>query len=160
VQYACDGTTSEVTVARGLWDISDGAATTDTTPGIEESHDLLELADGEIWEVHGGTLSWPYTFEQFWDGWYEAGNGYLFEMRGVLGFLGIDFEPAMLSQTAHASSMGDVVRYTHHARALLPINAGSVGAGRRKLDRRTLEALSRLMGPQLENMGYDPVIIH
>jgi len=92
VQYACDGTTSEVVVARGLWDISDDAATTDTTPGIEESHDLLDLPDGEVWEVHSGTLVWPYTFEQFWDGWFEAGNGYLLEMRGVMGFLGIDYE--------------------------------------------------------------------
>jgi hypothetical protein len=92
VQYACDGTTSEVTVARGLWDISDDAATTDTTPGIEESHDLLGLPDSEVWEVHSGTLGWPYTFEQFWDGWFEAGNGYLLEMRGVMGFLGIDYD--------------------------------------------------------------------
>lgn len=92
VQYACDGTASEVTVARGLWDISDGAATTDTSPGIEESHDLLDLPDGEVWEVHSDTLGWPYTFEQFWDGWFEAGNGYLLEMRGVMGFLGIDYD--------------------------------------------------------------------
>lgn len=72
-------------------------------------------------------------------------------------FLGIDFEPSMLSQTAHASSMGDVVRYTHHAQALSPINANSIGAGRRKLDRWTLEDVARVIGPQLEDLGYDPI---
>lgn len=79
-------------------------------------------------------------------------------VRGVCDFLGIDFEPAMLSQTAHASSMGDVVRYTHHTRALLPISADSIGEGRRKLDPRTLRALSHVIGPQLEELGYEPVI--
>lgn len=79
-------------------------------------------------------------------------------VRGVCDFLSIAFEPAMLSQTTHASSMGDVVRYTHHARALLPISADSIGEGRRKLDRRTLRALSHVIGPQLEDLGYDPVI--
>jgi hypothetical protein len=36
-QYACQGDTSEVANSRTMWDIGDGASTTDTTPGVEDT---------------------------------------------------------------------------------------------------------------------------
>ena len=34
-----------------LWDIVDGPSTPDATPGVDDAHDLLDLQDGEVWEV-------------------------------------------------------------------------------------------------------------
>lgn len=97
LQYACDGATSEVTVARSLWDIGDGAATPDFTPGIEEDHDRLALDDREVWEVFAGPVksASTVTHESFWNGWFDASvsNGRLLDMQDVFGFLSIDYAP-------------------------------------------------------------------
>ena len=98
-QYACTGDTSEVTVARALWDLADGPDTPDFDPGFDlEPHDLTEFADGEIWQVMTDGLPGrsSITAEDFWDAWFEppVANGFVYELRTVFsdGF-GIDFLP-------------------------------------------------------------------
>jgi hypothetical protein len=97
IQYACDGATSEVTVARSLWDIGDGASTADSSPGVEETHDRLSLPDREVWQVFSGPVksASTVTHESFWNGWFDAtiANGFLLEMRDLFGFLSIDYRP-------------------------------------------------------------------
>ncbi len=98
-QYVCVGSTSEVAIARALWDIADGPSSPDFDPGVEEGPpDLLARPDAEIWEVMATGLSGrtSITAEDFWDAWFEApaANGFLSEMRTLfsVGF-GIDFLP-------------------------------------------------------------------
>ncbi len=73
----------------------------------------------------------------------------------VCTFLEIDFEPRMLTSIDHASAMGDVERYKHHAQAKLPIHTESIGRGRRSLDSVVLATLREGMGSQLRELGYE-----
>ena len=95
LQYPCDGDSSEVTVSRSLWDIGDGVSTTDTTPGVEDSHDLLTLPDLETWQVFTGPIknATYVTAETFWDGWFDptVNNSFLTEMKVIFDFLLIEF---------------------------------------------------------------------
>jgi hypothetical protein len=94
-QYSCPGSSSEVTVARALWDISDTAATPDQSPGVDDApHDVLERPDSEVWEGYSPAVRTPVTLESFWDRWFgAAANGFLIEMRSAWGHLGIDYAP-------------------------------------------------------------------
>ena len=47
--YYCDGAASEVAVYAALWDINDGAATGDGTPGVDD--DTLTRPDTDNWDV-------------------------------------------------------------------------------------------------------------
>jgi hypothetical protein len=76
-------------------------------------------------------------------------------VRNICAFLDVGFEPDMLVRTEHAKSMGDVLHYSHHAKALVPISASSVGAGRRALDPSILEMLGPVIGAQLRELGYE-----
>lgn len=106
-QYACDGDTSEVTVARSLWDIVDGAATQDFTSGSDEPHDTLALPDLEVWEVFAGPVkqATTVTHESFWDGWFDPTilNGNLPAMKDIFGALSIEFFPDGLEPNESAT---------------------------------------------------------
>src|SRR5262245_4783440 len=111
-EYPCDGDSSEVTVSRSLWDIGDSASTTDTTPGVEEAHDLLSLADGEVWQVFTGPIknATYVQHEAFWDGWFGApiSNGFGTEMRAIFDFFLIEFHHDLFevnNTTAAATSI-------------------------------------------------------
>ena len=96
VQYACVGHTSEVSNSRTMWDISDSAATTDTTPGVDDTPpDALALAESEPWQVFVGPIKnvTYVTAESFWDGWFDpsVANGNLLAMKDIWNFVGIEF---------------------------------------------------------------------
>jgi hypothetical protein len=94
-QYLCQGSTSEVNVFSVLWDIVDGSSTPDTTPGIDDSHDLLDLPDAEIWEVMTDHLpnATSISFEDFWDGWFlpPVQNGLRTQMIDIADHLAIEY---------------------------------------------------------------------
>ncbi len=95
-QYQCSGDTSEVSVFTALWDISDGPATLDFTPGVDDTPmDTLVLPDTDIWDdMKNGLPGRSYiTAEDFWDRWFEApvSNGHLTEMRSIFGS-GVEIE--------------------------------------------------------------------
>ena len=97
-QYDCDGDTSEVSNSRAMWDIADKAATTDFTPGIDDTPpDALALPDLESWQVFTGPIKTVtyVTGESFWDGWFDAtvANGNLAAMRDIWSYLTIEFFP-------------------------------------------------------------------
>lgn len=94
-QYLCSGATSEVNIFTVLWDIVDGPSTPDTTPGVEDFHDLLDLDDREIWEVFTDYLpgAGTITMETFWDGWFlpPVQNGFLPEMIAISSYVDIEY---------------------------------------------------------------------
>lgn len=94
-QYLCQGDTSEVSIFSVLWDITDSAATPDTTPGVEDGHDLMSLPESEVWQVTRDYIPTAVnkSFEDWWDGWFKApiSNGFPTEMRALAAQVGINF---------------------------------------------------------------------
>lgn len=112
-QYLCEGSTSEVSVFTVLWDIVDGSSTPDTTPGIDDGHDLLDLGDSEIWEVMtdqipGASLI---TFEDFWDGWFLSPiqNGFRAEMIDIADHVLIEYHEDLLEVNDSAGQATPVI---------------------------------------------------
>jgi hypothetical protein len=74
-QFPCDGDLSEVNVARALWDLTDGPATTDFSPGVDDGPiDVLTASMGDHWDVLRNGLPGRMfiTAEDYWDEWFEA----------------------------------------------------------------------------------------
>lgn len=96
-QYQCVGDTSEVTVSRSLWDIGDGAGTSDLTIGTEDATDRLSLPDSKTWQVFTGPIksATNVTHERFWDGWFDAtvAGGFPQEMKDIFTTQTIEFFP-------------------------------------------------------------------
>ncbi|HEX6851112.1 MAG TPA: hypothetical protein VF139_06860 [Candidatus Polarisedimenticolaceae bacterium] len=97
-QYSCDGSGSEVTVARSLWDITDGPSTNDYTPGTDETLDALALPDVESWQTFASSVfkgATNVTHETFWNSWFDStvANGNLQAMKDIFGALGIEYFP-------------------------------------------------------------------
>jgi hypothetical protein len=95
-QYVCHGDTSEVANSRTMWDIADGPATTDLTPGIDDNPpDALTLPDAETWQVFVGPIKLVtyVTAESFWDGWFDptVANGNYAAMKDIWSYFTIEF---------------------------------------------------------------------
>ncbi len=95
--FVCRGATSETTVYAALWDLVDGASTSDETPGSEEPWDLLSGQDAGYWKVL--TIYLPtsanVSLEDFWDGWFHpsVNNDHYSEMKSVFRELGVEYTP-------------------------------------------------------------------
>lgn len=146
IQYACDGATSEVTVARSLWDVGDGPSTPDFTPGIEETHDVLALPDVEVWQVFAGPVksAATVTHETFWNGWFDASvaNGFLFEMRDLFGLLSIDYRPDGHEPNDATADARPVVANDSPLRLTYFADPDGDGKGQADTDLFRLEAIS------------------
>jgi len=94
-QYLCQGDTSEVSVFELLWDINDSAATTDTTPGVDDAPDAMAEPDIQNYEVMRDYIPTAVnkSMEDFWDGWFKApiSNGFLSQMRSIAAVVGVNF---------------------------------------------------------------------
>jgi hypothetical protein len=95
-QYACLGDTSEVTNSRTMWDIGDSDATTDATPGVDDTPpDALSLPDLEAWQVFAGPVKLVtyVTGESFWNGWFDptVANGNFAAMKDIWNEFTIEF---------------------------------------------------------------------
>ena len=95
-QYTCLGDTSEVSNSRAMWDIGDSAATTDATPGVEDTPpDALALPDLEAWQVFAGPIKnvTYVTGESFWNGWFDptVANGNFAAMKDIWSEFVIEF---------------------------------------------------------------------
>jgi len=77
-------------------------------------------------------------------------------ISGVCRFLGVDFEPAMLSSESGASSLGDVPAWVWHKQVSQPINANNPGKGRRYFSAAERNQLQKLIGDDLAEYGYPP----
>ena len=77
-------------------------------------------------------------------------------VRRVCEFLGVEFEPAMLSSHHKTGGLGDIPAWAWHKQVSQPINARNTGKGRTYLSRPERERLQRIIGPELEALGYAP----
>lgn len=75
----------------------------------------------------------------------------------VCNFLEIPFDRLMLETEGHPDEMKDLTTYLHHTNVLNPIDSVSIGKGRRELSREDKQKLHRLIGSELERLGYEPV---
>ncbi len=95
--FICSGATSEMTVSASLWDMMDGPATTDETPGVDEPWDLLQDEDAGYWNVMTQYIrtTTNVTLEKFWDGWFtpNIGDGHYPEMVSIFRTLGVEYFP-------------------------------------------------------------------
>jgi len=84
-QYFCQGAMSETNIMMALWDINDGPSTPDSTPGVDDAHDLIALPDAEVWQVMRDYIPTAAnkSAEDFWDGWFVLGNGSLAAMEAI-----------------------------------------------------------------------------
>jgi len=92
------GSTNEVAVSAALWDITDGADTRDSTPGIDD--DQIQRPFSDVWKdltKYFPTVTKPgITIETFWNGWFAPGinNGFLNDMQTAFAAVnGIEFLP-------------------------------------------------------------------
>jgi hypothetical protein len=94
-QYLCQGGTSEVNVFAILWDVVDGPSTPDTTPGVDDPHDLLDLEDIEVWEVMTDQMPGASntSLEDFWDGWFlpPVLNGFRTELIDIADQVSVEY---------------------------------------------------------------------
>jgi hypothetical protein len=72
-------------------------------------------------------------------------------------FIGVPYHADMVERTAHVESMGDVPRREHHRNLTRPVNADSIGRGRRTLTPDQRRQLAALIGADVVRLGYDPV---
>ncbi len=89
-QFECSGATSEAAVYTALWDMFDGPATQDDTPGVDDGPvDTLDLSDVEHWETMTDGLPGRsfIAAEDYWDAWFETPvlNGFLAELISIWG---------------------------------------------------------------------------
>ncbi len=93
--FVCRGASSETTVYAALWDILDGPATTDDSPGTDEPWDLIQAAPQEYFRVMTGYLptAQNVSLEDFWDGWFHPliQNGRHPEMMGIFREVGVEY---------------------------------------------------------------------
>lgn len=75
----------------------------------------------------------------------------------LCSFLDVLFEKRMIDAVDQAATMGDVPRYRHHQEVTKPITTASMGKGRRDLSSDEKQRLHRIIGPDLERLGYDAV---
>ncbi len=75
----------------------------------------------------------------------------------LCSFLGLNFDPDMISSRDHVSAMGDVAKLSHHASVHEAINSESVGRGRRALSDLQKRELHEAIGSELHRLRYDPL---
>lgn len=77
----------------------------------------------------------------------------------LASFLDLELDPAALAAPADPATraaLPDAVHHAHLRRALAPLDAASVGRGRRALGRGALARLEAAIGPDLAAAGYAP----
>jgi hypothetical protein len=70
-------------------------------------------------------------------------------------FLGIRFTEEMLTSSSWISTQEDM-RLLHHQRVLQPITSSRISSSRERFQDRELIRLQSLIGPRLEELGYEP----
>lgn len=131
--YNCPGATNELNNFSLLWDIVDGATTTDTTPGVDDPHDLLDLDDLEVWEVMTQAIpgATNVSLEDFWDGWFSSPiqNGFRTEMIALAEALSIEYAPDAFEPNDSAAAAAAVSTDGSATHATLFSDPGLDGAG-------------------------------
>jgi hypothetical protein len=95
--FVCFGATSQTTVFAALWDLMDGPATTDESPGVDEPWDMLQGQDAAYWKVVTQYLptATNVSLEDFWDGWFAPtiANDHYPEMISIFREVDVEYFP-------------------------------------------------------------------
>lgn len=75
--------------------------------------------------------------------------------RNICGFLGITFDPQMLSSKDNSLGLGDVDHHHHHTNVRNDINMKSIGKGRKELSEKILNDIKKEINPLLIKLGYE-----
>lgn len=78
-------------------------------------------------------------------------------VKTICAFLDLHFDASMIESREHAGNMGDVGILEHHKNVFRPVNPDSIGRGRRALTAQQLADLHRVIGRDLQRLGYDPL---
>ncbi len=106
------GSANETNVTSALWDLTDGPATPDATPGQDD--DPIEAGDDVAWTIEHVFLPQParagnpLTVEDYYQGWFavqgagfqQAGMDHIFVSLARMPFIGDGFEPDNAIATA------------------------------------------------------------
>ena len=76
------------------------------------------------------------------------------QLERICRFLDIDLQKSMLEHHKRGAKPDDLIRAQHLTGALEPIHARSVGRWMREFTPGEVAELERLIGPQLDRMGY------
>ncbi len=80
------------------------------------------------------------------------------QLKSACEFLGLSYNPHMIDSNVYAKKNDDVAVFSHHENVRHPVNADSIGKGRRLLNQKQKSRLQELIGGQLERQGYQPAI--
>ena len=80
------------------------------------------------------------------------------QVEAACAFLGLRYDPQMIDSGTDAGKMGDAAALAHHENVHRPVNADSVGKGRKLLDEQQRGRLEQLIGEQLKKQGYAPAV--
>jgi glycosyltransferase involved in cell wall biosynthesis len=78
-------------------------------------------------------------------------------VRGVCAFLGIEFEPAMLSSERVARELGDVPAWFWHANVNRPIDPRQAGKGRALFSPAQRAAMRAIIGEEMARLDYPEI---
>lgn len=133
-QYLCEGATSELVVTSIMWDIVDGASTPDTTPGVEDAHDTLDVADSEMWQVMTSGIPGDLniSLEDFWDSWFlsPVSNGFRPQMIDIAAHHGVEYfeDTREVNDTAAQATSAPTDGSTTHSSLFRDSNLDGAGA--------------------------------
>ncbi len=77
-------------------------------------------------------------------------------IRSVCRFLEIEYQPTMLLPPENVNELGDIPEWFWHKQAGDKINPENSGKGRRYLSAKQREELQKIIGEELEFLGYPP----
>ncbi|MGH8721733.1 MAG: sulfotransferase family protein, partial [Burkholderiales bacterium] len=75
-------------------------------------------------------------------------------LEDLMGFLGEDWDEAMLAHAAADSPFRDATRFAQNPEALDAVSSASIGRWRRDLDEKDKRIVKRIAGPLLVELGY------
>ena len=75
-------------------------------------------------------------------------------LERLMGFLGEDWDEAMLAHASVESPFRDATRFAQNPEALVAVNTASIGRWERDLDERDRRIFKRIAGPLLVELGY------
>ena len=80
------------------------------------------------------------------------------EMKAIFEFLDLPFDPSFIVSTAPEKAIADLTKYSHLSNVMDPVSAGSIGKGRNELSIEQKKELQKIIGPDLDRLGYPPLV--
>lgn len=79
-------------------------------------------------------------------------------MKPVFEFLNLRFDAAFIESRSPESAIRDLSKYSHLSNVMDPISTSNIGKGRNELSIEQKQALQKIIGSDLERLGYPPLV--